>query len=204
MGSGNLDGLTWTGRGKEACAGRTVNVDLLTFASIHRPDVPLPASAPMEPVTEGQAQAPGEGLGHDGPADAAESRGGKEQADGRQQKQLKRPLKPLSQRRVKDYNEGLAKRGVVYLSRVPPFMKPAKVKHLMEQHGVVTRVREQRLPRGVESAGVTNLHLQTSKFSGSVLLCSLLPGAAFVWCGGGDTSKQDSVFNLSPPSSSRG
>lgn len=57
---------------------------------------------------------------------------------------MKRPLKPLSQRKLKDYNEGLAKRGVVYLSRVPPFMKPAKVKHLMEQHGVVTRVRDRR------------------------------------------------------------
>lgn len=48
--------------------------------------------------------------------------------------------KPLSKRRVESYNESLKKRGVVYLSRVPPFMKPAKVKHLMEQHGVVTRV----------------------------------------------------------------
>lgn len=53
---------------------------------------------------------------------------------------LKRPLKPLSKRKVASYNEGLKKRGVVYISRVPPFMKPAKVKHLMEQHGVVTRV----------------------------------------------------------------
>lgn len=49
-------------------------------------------------------------------------------------------VKPLSKRRVESYNESLKKRGVVYLSRVPPFMKPAKVKHLMEQHGVVTRV----------------------------------------------------------------
>lgn len=55
-------------------------------------------------------------------------------------KGIKRPLKPLSKRKVENYNEGLKKRGVVYLSRVPPFMKPAKVKHLMEQHGVVTRV----------------------------------------------------------------
>ena len=54
---------------------------------------------------------------------------------------VKRPLmKPLNKKRVESYNEGLKKRGVVYMSRVPPFMKPAKVKHLMEQHGVVTRV----------------------------------------------------------------
>lgn len=110
-----------------------------------------PPPSQMEPVTERQTQAPGEDLAHDGPVEATESCGGKEQADGQHQKKLKRPLKPLSQKKVKDYNEGLAKRGVVYLSRVPPFMKPAKVKHLMEQHGVVTRVREQPLPFGVRS-----------------------------------------------------
>jgi len=111
----------------------------------------------MEPVTEGQAQAPGVDLGHDPPAEPGESHGGKEQAGGQQQKKLKRPLKPLSQRKVKDYNEGLAKRGVVYLSRVPPFMKPAKVKHLMEQHGVVTRVREQPVPYGLPRRARTGL-----------------------------------------------
>lgn len=56
-------------------------------------------------------------------------------------KNVKGPLKTLSKKKVESYNQRLAKRGVVYLSRVPPFMKPAKVKHLMEQHGVVTRVR---------------------------------------------------------------
>lgn len=77
------------------------------------------------------------------PAETRENPDGEGQEEGaREQKKLKRPLKPLSQRKVKDYNEGLAKRGVVYLSRVPPFMKPAKVKHLMEQHGVVSRVSE--------------------------------------------------------------
>lgn len=53
---------------------------------------------------------------------------------------MKRPLKPLNKKKVDRYNEGLKKRGVVYLSRVPPFMKPAKIKHLMEQHGIVSRV----------------------------------------------------------------
>lgn len=53
---------------------------------------------------------------------------------------VKRPLKPLNKKKVDRYNEGLKKRGVVYLGRVPPFMKPAKIKHLMEQHGVVSRV----------------------------------------------------------------
>ena len=99
----------------------------------------------MKAVPEMQAETPGDEIDQDNLVEAEESRDGKEQADGVQQrKKLKRPLKPLSSRKVKDYNEGLAKRGVVYLSRVPPFMKPAKVKHLMEQHGVVTRVRAAR------------------------------------------------------------
>jgi ESF2/ABP1 family protein len=52
----------------------------------------------------------------------------------------KKPLKPLSKRRVEAYNEALRKRGIVYLSRVPPFMKPAKVKSLLERHGPIARV----------------------------------------------------------------
>ena len=30
--------------------------------------------------------------------------------------------------------------GIVYLSRIPPFMKPLKVRHLLSQHGEVGRV----------------------------------------------------------------
>ncbi|CAM9817634.1 unnamed protein product, partial [Discosporangium mesarthrocarpum] len=48
--------------------------------------------------------------------------------------------KALDKKSVLKYNEALRKRGVVYLSRIPPFMKPAKVKHLMEQHGKISRV----------------------------------------------------------------
>eukprot|EP00752_Nemacystus_decipiens_P003066 g2842.t1 len=93
----------------------------------------------MEPVTELEVQDPGRDP--ESPAGSLETAAdGKGQSGAPEQEKPKRPLKPLSKRKVKNYNEGLAKRGVVYLSRVPPFMKPAKVKHLMEQHGVVTRV----------------------------------------------------------------
>ena len=30
--------------------------------------------------------------------------------------------------------------GVIYLSRIPPFMKPQKVRHLMSQYGEVDRI----------------------------------------------------------------
>lgn len=38
------------------------------------------------------------------------------------------------------FGEKLARRGIVYLARVPPFMRPEKVKHLLEQYGEVTRI----------------------------------------------------------------
>jgi hypothetical protein len=49
-------------------------------------------------------------------------------------------VKPLSRKALHAYNEKLEKRGVVYLSRVPPFMKPAKVKHLLGMHGAISKL----------------------------------------------------------------
>jgi ESF2/ABP1 family protein len=40
----------------------------------------------------------------------------------------------------KAYREGLERRGVIYMSRVPPFMKPNKARNLFEQYGEVTRL----------------------------------------------------------------
>lgn len=107
-------------------------------------------SGVMDPAADQHVQHTGGG--HDSPAGTLETTNGSGQAGVPEQKKLTRPLKPLSQRKVKDYNEGLAKRGVVYLSRVPPFMKPAKIKHLMEQHGVVTRVSK---PQSLEGESLT-------------------------------------------------
>ena len=39
-----------------------------------------------------------------------------------------------------EYMEKIAKRGVIYLSRIPPFMKPNKARTLFEQYGEVTRL----------------------------------------------------------------
>ncbi len=38
------------------------------------------------------------------------------------------------------YRESLEKRGVIYMSRVPPFMKPNKVRTLLEEYGEITRL----------------------------------------------------------------
>jgi len=54
----------------------------------------------------------------------------------------KRSKKPhtLSLEETEDFNAKLKERGVVYLSRIQPRMGPSKVKKLLEEFGVVTRV----------------------------------------------------------------
>jgi len=41
---------------------------------------------------------------------------------------------------AEEYKQALDKRGVIYISRVPPFMKPNKVRNMFEQYGEVTRL----------------------------------------------------------------
>lgn len=41
---------------------------------------------------------------------------------------------------AKSYERKKRKRGVIYMSRVPPFMRPVKVRSLMEQYGVVSNI----------------------------------------------------------------
>lgn len=38
------------------------------------------------------------------------------------------------------YKEALDKRGVIYISRVPPFMKPNKARNMFEHYGEITRL----------------------------------------------------------------
>lgn len=44
------------------------------------------------------------------------------------------------QREAKLYRDEFQRRGVIYMSRVPPFMKPNKAKSIFEQYGEVTRL----------------------------------------------------------------
>ncbi|OJD34694.1 pre-rrna-processing protein esf2 [Diplodia corticola] len=48
--------------------------------------------------------------------------------------------RPLSAKKLEKAQKAVKKTGVVYLSRIPPFMKPATVKSLLSQHGAVGRV----------------------------------------------------------------
>ena len=46
----------------------------------------------------------------------------------------------LSSKSLAAASEEHARRGLCYLSRLPPFMKPAKLRHLLSQHGEVLRI----------------------------------------------------------------
>ena len=46
----------------------------------------------------------------------------------------------LSSKKVEKFNSKAANRGVVYISRVPPFMKPEKLRHLLSQYGKLNRI----------------------------------------------------------------
>lgn len=49
-------------------------------------------------------------------------------------------LKTLDPAALLRFNEAQARAGVVYITRIPPGMRPAKVRHLMRQYGEVGRV----------------------------------------------------------------
>jgi hypothetical protein len=46
----------------------------------------------------------------------------------------------LSSKSLAAASEEHQRRGLCYLSRLPPFMKPAKLRHLLSQHGEVLRI----------------------------------------------------------------
>lgn len=48
--------------------------------------------------------------------------------------------KPLTRKNLVATEAAIKKSGVVYLSRIPPFMKPAKLRSLLEQYGKINRI----------------------------------------------------------------
>lgn len=121
-----------------SCRRSCILDDLVSQAMIGNPllDSALEDASAVAQLSDGEADQ----ISNINGMDTTGSRTGRGDGGG-----VAQPLKVLSKKKVASYNKSLAKRGVVYLSRVPPFMKPAKVKHLMEQHGVVTRVSEVEL-----------------------------------------------------------
>eukprot|EP00037_Helgoeca_nana_P011865 m.106774 g.106774 ORF g.106774 m.106774 type:complete len:308 (-) comp21111_c0_seq1:1153-2076(-) len=48
--------------------------------------------------------------------------------------------KKLSKQALTEFNEKERNRGIIYMSRIPPYMKPMKVRHHMEQYGAVGKL----------------------------------------------------------------
>ena len=72
------------------------------------------------------------------------------------QKQKKRS-KVLSSKKVQRIKEQHRRRGILYMSRIPPHMKPAKIKQLLSEYGDLGRIyckledasiRKQRIVKG--------------------------------------------------------
>jgi ESF2/ABP1 family protein len=60
-------------------------------------------------------------------------------------------VQPLAPEALAKFDAAQARTGVVYISRIPPGMRPAKVRHLMSAHGEVGRVY-------LQQEGVKALH----------------------------------------------
>ncbi|CAE6422176.1 unnamed protein product, partial [Rhizoctonia solani] len=53
---------------------------------------------------------------------------------------LEKTVRPLSGEALAKFEKAQQKAGIIYISRIPPGMRPAKVKHLMSNYGKVGRV----------------------------------------------------------------
>uniref|UniRef100_A0A7S0VBQ3 RRM domain-containing protein n=1 Tax=Polytomella parva TaxID=51329 RepID=A0A7S0VBQ3_9CHLO len=52
----------------------------------------------------------------------------------------KKIKKVINKKKLKRITEDMNRRGIIYISRIPPHMKPMKLKHLLSQYGEVERV----------------------------------------------------------------
>eukprot|EP00179_Madagascaria_erythrocladioides_P025707 CAMPEP_0198360428 /NCGR_PEP_ID=MMETSP1450-20131203/138377_1 /TAXON_ID=753684 ORGANISM="Madagascaria erythrocladiodes, Strain CCMP3234" /NCGR_SAMPLE_ID=MMETSP1450 /ASSEMBLY_ACC=CAM_ASM_001115 /LENGTH=79 /DNA_ID=CAMNT_0044067435 /DNA_START=19 /DNA_END=255 /DNA_ORIENTATION=+ len=55
-------------------------------------------------------------------------------------KKRKRVVQPLTDEALEEFQKEQKRRGVVYLSRVPPFMMPGQLRSLLSKFGEVERV----------------------------------------------------------------
>lgn len=76
------------------------------------------------------------------PSDGYTDSGGEEQEEG--EDAPTQTVQPLTREALAAAQAAAARTGVVYISRIPPGMQPAKVKYLMQQYGEIGRVYLQR------------------------------------------------------------
>ncbi|KAL6069913.1 Activator of basal transcription 1 [Balamuthia mandrillaris] len=65
-----------------------------------------------------------------------------EEEDTAPQNKKKKVLKSsaLSKKKLEKFRKTKERKGIVYLSRIPPFMKPEKLRHLLSHYGTVERI----------------------------------------------------------------
>ncbi|EHK99587.1 putative Pre-rRNA-processing protein ESF2 [Glarea lozoyensis 74030] len=63
-----------------------------------------------------------------------------EKKETRASKELPNVSKPLAKKNLVATNAAIKRSGVVYLSRIPPFMKPTKLRSLLEPFGEINRI----------------------------------------------------------------
>ncbi|EGS21261.1 uncharacterized protein CTHT_0031100 [Thermochaetoides thermophila DSM 1495] len=74
--------------------------------------------------------------------DDKDSEGKDKKKKDKSEKELKLPdvTKPLTKKNLVVTAEAIKKSGVIYLSRIPPFMKPQKLRSLLEPYGKINRI----------------------------------------------------------------
>jgi ESF2/ABP1 family protein len=72
--------------------------------------------------------------------DEEETEEGPKKTKSRSSTELPGVSAPLTKKNLVATEEAIKKSGVVYLSRIPPFMKPAKLRSLLEPYGKVNRI----------------------------------------------------------------
>ena len=74
-------------------------------------------------------------------AERKRERGGGEGKGQAKRKKPKRPkVEAMSAEELAEFEAEHENRGIVYISRVPPFMKPEKVRHELQKHGTIKRI----------------------------------------------------------------
>lgn len=73
-------------------------------------------------------------------ADGAGEKGKKQPNDAKKHADLPDVSRPLTKKNLVATEAAIKKSGVVYLSRIPPFMKPAKLRSLLEPYGKINRI----------------------------------------------------------------
>lgn len=72
--------------------------------------------------------------------DGAKDKNKKEAKASKKHSELPNVSKPLTKKNLVATEAAIKKSGVVYLSRIPPFMKPAKLRSLLEPYGKINRI----------------------------------------------------------------